>query len=126
MHVDFFSATFYSLRKSVKKEYRLLAADQSDYFFECFAIIFIQNLLCFVYIFNELEFDKIKLSDEKNNYGVSLCVFFTTLVLHFSCLYTFRNGMTICKHVVFHSEQFDNPYMAFFLGFAIVFTTVTI
>ena len=41
MHVDFFSSTFYSLRKHVKKEYRLLGCDQADYFFEALTIMFI-------------------------------------------------------------------------------------
>ena len=124
MHVDFFSSTFYSLRKHVKKEYRLLGCDQSDYFFEALMIMFIQNLLCFVYIIHELDMKKV--GSYQNSYGVNLCIFFTTLVLHFSCVYTMRNGMTICKHVVFHSEEFDNPYMACFLGVCIVWTTFVV
>ena len=39
MHLDFFSATFYSMRTKVKTKYRLLTSDSSEYFFEALFII---------------------------------------------------------------------------------------
>jgi hypothetical protein len=46
MHPDFFTATFYSLRKDYAKEYNLLKEDQADYFFESMFIFTIQIFLC--------------------------------------------------------------------------------
>ena len=46
MHPDFFTATFYGLRKDYAKEYKLTKEDQSDYFFESLFILMIQIILC--------------------------------------------------------------------------------
>ena len=55
-----------------------------------------------------------------NIYTVNLTMFFTNLALHFGCLATIRNGIQMAKHVIFHKEEFDNPYGAFALGILIV------
>ena len=39
MHVDFFSGTFYAMRTSMKKKYKLLTSDSADYYIEsCFIL----------------------------------------------------------------------------------------
>lgn len=115
MHVDFFSGTFYALQTKYKKKYKLLTSDQADYLFECFFLIAVQVLLCIlilIYDSNSVAFH--------NNFELNLCSFFTSLVMHFSCIATIRNGMDMCKFVVYHSKEFNNPKMAFSLGMLII------
>jgi hypothetical protein len=47
-------------------------------------------------------------------------MFFTNLVMHFSCIATIRNGINMMKFVVYHSDEFANPVMAFSLGLGVV------
>ena len=115
MHLDFFSGTFYAMRTKYKKKHKLLSTDQADYFFESFFIIAIQVLLCvLIWIYDD------KKIQYKNEFGLNLCMFFTNLVMHFSCIATIRNGINMMKFVVYHSDEFANPIMAFSLGLGLV------
>mmetsp|Transcript_31453 Transcript_31453/g.48113 ORF Transcript_31453/g.48113 Transcript_31453/m.48113 type:complete len:183 (-) Transcript_31453:204-752(-) len=115
MHPDFYSGTFYSLRKDVKKKFRLLRRDQSDYYFESLFILAVQLLLCVsIIVSGGFNFPFV------NDYALNLCLFFSCLVLHFSTLSCIRNGINMCKFVVYHPENFENPAGVFFLGFLIV------
>ena len=51
MHLDFFSATFYSFRKHIKMEFRLLTSEISQYYFESMFIMMVQLLLCLAYLY---------------------------------------------------------------------------
>jgi len=46
------------------------------------------------------------------------------MIMHFSVLATIRNGITMCKFVVYHSEEFDNPVEMFIFALAVVFSNV--
>ena len=46
MHVDFFSGTFYAMRKKYKKKFCLLKDEIADYYFESLFIMGIQAVLC--------------------------------------------------------------------------------
>ena len=119
MHLDFFSGTFYSLRTQYKKQYGLLLTDQADYFFESLFIIGIQLLLCImINIYNDKQIVLI------NSFLVNSVMFLTGLTLHFSTIATIRNGITMCKYVVYHSEEFENPSMPFLLGVLIIITNI--
>ena len=96
-----------------------MTSNQSDYLFESFFLIAMQNTLMIVY----LVFEDYTALSYKNRYGVNMCILITTLILHFSCLGVMRNGIAMCKYVVFHSHEFDNPYWAFFLGFMMIEAT---
>ena len=39
MHVDFFSGTFYAMRKDLKRRYKLLTSDSADYYMESLMIV---------------------------------------------------------------------------------------
>jgi hypothetical protein len=119
MHVDFFSGTFFSLRNNYKKQYCLLTTDQADYYFESLFIIAVQVLLC-VLIW---AYDSVKI-EFRNDFSLNLCMFFTNLVLHFSCISTIRNGIHMCKFVVYHSEEFNNPSAAYLLGILIIMANI--
>lgn len=115
MYADFFSATFFALRHKYKKKYHLLVEDQVSYYFESLFIVSIQVILCLCIIFSgELQ------PHYTYEFLISLCTFFTTLVLHYSCIAIIRNGMQMCKFVVFHHEEFSNPVETFMLGIFII------
>ena len=59
-----------------------------------------------------------------NNYLLNLCVFFTNLGLHYSCIAIIRNGLVMCKAAVFKSEDYSNPVEMFILGSCIMLTNV--
>lgn len=119
MHIDFFSGTFYAMRTKYKKQHRLLNKDLADYFFESLFIIAVQILLCIlIWIYDEKEIKYY------NNFMLNFCMFFTNLVLHFSCIGTIRNGINMCKFVVYHSDEFNNPIMAYSLGMFLIIGNV--
>ena len=111
MHPDFFAATFYAMMNKNKKKYMLLASDQADYFFESMFVIIIQIIVCSaIWKQQDPQINFVKTFD------VNLAMLFTTLVLHFSCIGTVRNGLNMCKFVVYHQAEFENPGFAFSLG----------
>ena len=59
-----------------------------------------------------------------NAYTINLCMFFTSLVLHFGCIATIRNGIQMTRFVTFHTEEFKHPNFAFALGVLIVFANM--
>lgn len=48
-------------------------------------------------------------------------MFFTCLILHFGSVMTIRNGVNMCMYVTYHSDNFESPSVAFFLGFMTIF-----
>ena len=122
MYPDFFSATFFGLRKDYSKEYKLTKEDQSDYFFESMFILMIQIILC-ICIWHTPEFYNGKLL-YCNNYVLNLCMFTCVLILHFGSVMTIRNGMNMCMYVTYHSDKFEKPRVAFLLGFMTIFANV--
>jgi hypothetical protein len=55
---------------------------------------------------------------------IQINVFFSNMIMHFSVLATIRNGISMCKFVVFHSEEFDNPVEIFIFSFLVVFSNM--
>mmetsp|Transcript_9819 Transcript_9819/g.16534 ORF Transcript_9819/g.16534 Transcript_9819/m.16534 type:complete len:197 (-) Transcript_9819:20-610(-) len=81
-------------------------------------IMVIQNMLCMILL------SKGEPTKFINDYSLNLCIFFTNLALHFSCLATIRNGVTICKFAVYNHTELDNPIATFILGLVVVQTNV--
>ena len=48
-------------------------------------------------------------------------MFFTCLILHFGSVMTIRNGVNMCMYVTYHSDNFESPSVAFFLGVMTIF-----
>jgi len=55
---------------------------------------------------------------------MNMSLFLVVLALHFSIATTVRNGIQMCKFVVFHHDEFKNPILAFILGVAIILANV--
>jgi len=51
-----------------------------------------------------------------NTTALQLCLFFTTLLLHFNCIPTARSGVYMMKYALAHPEKFSHPRVAFLLG----------
>lgn len=81
MYPDFFSATFFAMRKSYKKKYKLLESDQVSYYFESLFIIAAQVVLC-VCLLQSMELMPI----QSYQFGVNLSTLITSLALHFGCI----------------------------------------
>jgi len=108
MYIDHYSGTFYSLINKYKKKYHLLTEDQAQYYFEALFLLFIQTVFC-IAILTSPEMDFQNIITYQTNYALHLCLFFTSMILHFGSIYTIRNGITMCKYVIYHSEEFDHP-----------------
>jgi len=55
---------------------------------------------------------------------MNMSLFLVVLVLHFSIAATVRNGIQMCKFVVFHYDEFKNPILAFTLGIFIILSNI--
>lgn len=51
-----------------------------------------------------------------NSTELQLCLFFTTLLLHFGCIPGARSGLYMMRYAVTHPENFTHPRVAFLLG----------
>lgn len=45
-----------------------------------------------------------------------ITLFFTVLVLHFTCMPVARDGINMMKYALLHPDEFDHPISAFMLG----------
>lgn len=113
--LDFYSATFYALMKKYKKKHKLLTEDQVSYYFESLVLVAIQVIFC-LSIFGSGEVEPKYTYD----YFPNLAMFFTNMVMHYGCIAIIRNGISMCKYVVFHFEEFSNPVETFMLGIFIM------
>jgi len=120
MHLDFFSATFYSFRKHIKNEFRLLTSDLSQYYFESVFIMMVQLLLCLAYLMTQNERHIFSI---ERNAGLYMCMFFASMFVHFNCICTMRNAMKIVQHVCFHSEEYEHPGWMMFMGVFLCIST---
>lgn len=123
MYVDHYSGTYYSLITKYKKKYHLLSEDQAQYYFEALFLLFIQTVFC-IAILTSSEFKIEAVTQYKPIYYLSLCLYFTSMILHFGSIYTIRNGILMTKYVIYHSEEFDHPISAFLLGVMVVFVNI--
>lgn len=123
MYVDHYSGTYYSLITRYKKKYHLLSEDQAQYYFEALFLLFIQFVFCIAILTSE-EFSFKKAFEFKPLYYLSLCLYFTSMILHFGSIYTIRNGILMTKYVIYHSEEFDHPRSAFLLGVMVVIINI--
>lgn len=120
MHLDFFSATFYSFRRHIKTEFRLLTSDLSQYYFESLFIMMIQLILSLAYLSTQNE---IQIFTIDRNAGLYICMFFASMFVHFNCVCTMRNAMKIVQHVCFHSQEYDQPGWMLFMGCSLCIST---
>ena len=55
---------------------------------------------------------------------LNLCLYLTTMIMHFCTIFTIRNGFIMLKYSLFHSEEFENPRAAFIFGLLVLFVNV--
>lgn len=119
MWLDFYSGTFFALMDKYKKKYKLLIEDQAEYYFESLFLLFVQTFFCIAVIYN-IEVGTI--FKYELDPTLNICLYFTSLILHFSTIYSIRNGIVMMKYVVYHSEEFQRPSAAFLLGLMTLLT----
>jgi hypothetical protein len=115
----YYTATYYALMKKNKKDLKMKESDQVDLFYRscflyCIQIMF--NMVLFIY--SGMQFNFIRKTE------VSVSLFFVVLLLHLTCLPIARDGMSMMKYVVVHSDEFTHPISAFTLGFFAMSTMI--
>ena len=55
---------------------------------------------------------------------LQMSLFFCTMIMHSFMLAPIKNGLQICRYVVYHSEEFDHPVSAYFLGMSVLVVNV--
>lgn len=87
-------------------------ADQVELFWKCCFLYTVQIMFtCVIYMYAGM-----KVSVEREPL-MHFTLFFTVLILHFTCMPVARDGLAMMKHALLHSDDFDHPISAFMLGF---------
>jgi hypothetical protein len=115
---------FQAQRHCYKRKYKLVSEQQIQYFYEALFLIFIQIIFCISIISADEENPDAIESFKKPSIAIQTNIFFSNMILHFSVLATIRNGIYMCKFVVFHPEEFDNPIEMFVFAFLVVFSNM--
>jgi len=48
--------------------------------------------------------------------NLNITLFFTVLILHFTCMPIARDGIAMVKYALLHPDEFNHPLSAFLLG----------
>lgn len=94
-----YTCAYVSFIRSNKKQYRLAQEDQFDIlwkalFMLAFQVFFIHALVSYARVTMTLH----------NTTALQLCLFFTTLLLHFSCVPGARSGVYMMKYCLAHPD----------------------
>lgn len=97
--------------KSNKEKYKMKESEQVDLFFRSSFIYIIQIIFVMViYMYAGL-----KATVERSAY-LNITLFFTVLILHFTCMPIARDGIAMIKYSLLHPDEFNHPLSAFLLG----------
>ena len=108
----YFTATYGSLMKTNKSKFKMRESDQVEMFWKSCFIYVIQLLFSYVI----LAYGGFKASVERPP-ELHFTMFFTVLILHFTCMPVARDGLAMMKYALLHHDEFDHPISAFMLGF---------
>merc|ERR1711908_90488 len=112
LSASFFTATYFALMKKNKSEYAMKEADQVELFWKSCFIYAIQILFSYV-IYMYAGFQPTVQRDPE----LHVVLFFTVLILHFTCMPVARDGLNMMKYALLHHDEFNYPISAFTLGF---------
>jgi len=98
--------------KTNKLKFKMKESDQVELIWKSWFIYTIQILFSYV-IYAYAGF---KTTVERSP-ELHITLFFTVLILHFTCMPVARDGLTMMKYALLHPDEFDHPISAFMLGF---------
>lgn len=108
---NIYSAAYFAMMKSNKKELKMTDSEQFDVFFKALLIYMVQMFFCFCcWYYGNVKMQLF------NNVCLQLALIFATLLLHLGCLPGTKSGMYMMKYALCHPEKFSHPEVAFFLG----------
>lgn len=113
-----YSTSYVAFMRENKKKFRMSENEQFDLLWKAMLILAVQSFFIFCIFF----ISKVKVV-VFNNTPLQVCLFFTTLLLHFACIPGTRSGLYMMRFAITHPEKFTHPKVAFFLGF-VQFTTM--
>lgn len=97
--------------KSNKEKYKMKESEQVDLFFRSCFIYIIQIIFVMVI----WMYAGIKVTVERSA-NLNITLFFTVLILHFTCMPIARDGIAMVKYALLHPDEFNHPLSAFLLG----------
>jgi hypothetical protein len=109
---NIYSACYFGMMKSNKKELKMTESDQFDLLFKALLIFGVQLFFAFCVFW----YGNIKLTLH-NNVTLQLALIFATLLLHLGCIPGAKSGLYMMKYSLCHPEKFSHPHIAFILGF---------
>lgn len=116
LSASFFTATYFSLMKTNKAKFKMKETDQVELFWKCCFIFAIQIMFSYVI----WTYAGLKPMIERPP-ELHITLFFTVLILHFTCMPVARDGLAMMKYALLHHDEFNFPISAFMLGFFNVF-----
>ncbi len=108
---NIYTVSYFAFMKKNKDKYKLKTNEQIEIFYIAIFVFILQS----TFIATHLTFEKFDLT-YTNNAALNLCLFFTTLILHWMCLPDARNGIYMMKYAICYPKEFNNPLAVFFLG----------
>lgn len=109
---NIYSAAYFAMIRSYKKELKMTETQQFDVLFKALLIFMVQIFFCFCCYW----FGNVRIALH-NNICLQLALIFATLLLHLGCIPGTKSGLYMMKYVLCHPEHFTHPAIAFFLGF---------
>jgi hypothetical protein len=118
---NMYSICFFGLMKVNKEKFKLKVHDQMDILYRAIFLFVIQM----TFIGCILTMDKFD-PQFTNDMAVNLCLFFSVMLLHWQCIGQARNGIYMMKYAVCNPDEFNNPNVAFMMGFIQIFVIVLV
>ena len=112
LSASFFTATYFSLMKSNKAKFKMKESDLVELFWKSCFIYTVQIVFSYV-IWTYAGF---KTTVERPP-ELHITLFFSVLILHFTCMPVARDGLAMMKYALLHHDEFNHPISAFMLGF---------
>jgi len=117
MWPDHYSGTFYSMITEHQEKFNLPTEDVAEYYFEAIFLLSMQVIFCLV-ILKGNDFEEV--FEPKDEPSLSWCQLFTALILHFASVFSVRNGIQMCKFVIYNTEKTKHPVSAMCLGILVI------
>jgi len=111
MSANIYTAAYYAMMKSNKKELKMTESEQFEVFFKALLIFMVQMFFCFCcWFYGNVKWQVF------NNVCLQLALIFATLLIHLGCIPGTKTGLYMMKFALCHPEKFSHPEVAFLLG----------
>lgn len=92
---NIYTVSYFAFMKKNKEKYKLKTQEQIEIFYIAIFVAILQS----TFIATHIVYEKLDLT-YNNNAALNLCLFFTSLILHWYCLPDARNGIYMMKYSI--------------------------